>query len=134
MKDKPQGSNIILDLSIKNALEKRAQMNPKQDVILPWWFKRHTHIEYGKEAMEAFAFIMRWLQDNAPEEAENVYDESDMTQNIIINPMYVIEDDILQAFVDAGFRVMEEKDIPGQEKTDIYDRLKHGSNFSDKWH
>lgn len=133
-KTKPQSSSIILDLSIKNALEQRAQLNPKHEVILPWWFKRYTHIEYSSNQQEAYVYIMRWLQENAPEEAENIYDEADMSQNIIINPMFLIKDDILQAFSDAGFRVMEEKDLPSQEKTDIYDRLKHGSNFSDKWH
>lgn len=67
-------------------------------------------------------------------EAENVYDESDMTQNIIINPMFLVKDNIFQAFKDAGFKVMEEKDIPGNDKTDIMQRLQHGSDFSTKWH
>ena len=44
-------------------------------------------------------------------EAENVYDESDMTQNVIINPMFLVKENIFQAFHDAGFKVMEEKDI-----------------------
>lgn len=67
-------------------------------------------------------------------EAENVFDESDLTQNIIINPMFLVSENIFQAFKDAGFKVMEEKDLPSQERTDIYDRLKHGSNFNTTWH
>ena len=39
---------------------------------------------------------------------------------------------ITKGLVDAGFRVMEEDDVPKQEKTDIFERLKHGSNFNVK--
>lgn len=132
---KRQGApNIILDLSIKNALEKRAQINPQHEVILPWWFKRSTIVEYSTDQWEAYGWLMSWLQENAPMEAENVFDESDLTQNIIINPMFLIEENIFAAFKDAGFKIMEEKDIPGGEKTDIYERLQHGSNFNTQWH
>lgn len=136
MPDKKQrgAPNIILDLSIKNALEKRAQVTPSHDVVFPWWFKRSTVNEYSTDQWEAYGWLMSWLQENAPMEAENVFDESDLTQNIIINPMFLVSENIFQAFKDAGFKVMEEKDLPSQERTDIYDRLKHGSNFNTTWH
>jgi len=127
--------NIVLDLNIKNALEKRAQITPSHDIVFPWWFKRDTICEYSKDQWEAYGWLMSWLQDNAPMEAENIFDEADLTQNIIINPVFLLgKDNVMQAFKDAGFRVMEEKDLPSQEKTDIYERLKHGSNFSTQWH
>ena len=59
-----------------------------------------------------------------------------MTQNIIINPMVVIENEVMMAFHESGFKVMQEKDIPVQEKTDIAERLQGGSNFNkeQEWH
>lgn len=129
-------SNIILDLSIKNALAAQSETPHGHDVVLPWWFKRSTEGEFSHERQAAYEWLMRWLQENAPENAENVFDESDVTQNIIINPMVIIENEVMQAFHESGFKLMTEKDIPSQEKTDIFERLQGGSNFnkSQEWH
>lgn len=133
-KDKVRSSSIILDLSIKNALEKRGQMNANQDVILPWWFKRRVSVERSKEAMDAAVWLMNWLYNNAPEEAENVYCEADDSQNIVINPMILLGKEVQEAFYDAGFTLMTEDDMPEQEKGDVWERIKAGSNFNDTWH
>jgi hypothetical protein len=135
-KDKARSSSIILDLSIKNALEAKAAINKNHDVILPWWFKRKVSVNWSKEKMDAWQWVMRWLQENAPEEAENVYCEADDTQNIVINPMFILQPEIQKAFIDAGFRVMTEDDMPEQEKTDVWERILKGSNFNEDktWH
>lgn len=129
-------SNIILDLSIKNAIAAMSEAPQGHDVVLPWWFKRSTEELYSHEHQKAYEWLMRWLQENAPEQAENVFDESDMTQNVIINPMVIIENEVMMAFHESGFKLMTEKDIPAQEKTDILERLQGGSNFnqSQEWH
>lgn len=134
MTKKARSSSIILDLSIKNALEKRGQMNANQDVILPWWFKRRVSVERSKEAMDAAVWLMNWLYNNAPEEAENVYCEADDSQNIVINPMILLGKEVQEAFYDAGFKLMTEDDMPEQEKGDVWERIKAGSNFNDTWH
>lgn len=79
---------------------------------------------------------MRWLNENAPEEAEHVYDESDGSQNIVINPMIILSQEVQAAFIEAGFRVMTEDDLPESEKSDVWERILMGSNFNDdqKWH
>ena len=133
-KDKTRAASIILDLSLKNALERRGQMGATQDVVLPWWFKRRVSVERSKEAMDAAVWLMNWLYNNAPIEAENVYCEADDSQNIVINPMIVLNKQVQEAFFDAGFKLMTEDDMPSQDKTDVWDRIKGGSNFSDKWH
>lgn len=133
-KDKTRSSSIILDLSIKNALEKRGQMNANQDIILPWWFKRRVSVARSKEAMDAAVWLMNWLYNNAPEEAENVYCEADDSQNIVINPMILLGKEVQEAFYDAGFELMTEDDMPEQEKGDVWERIKAGSNFNDTWH
>jgi len=133
-KDKSRSSSIILDLNIKNALERRANINPSQEVILPWWFRRDVSHKYSSETMQALHYIIRWLNDHAPDEAEHIYCEANDTQNIIINPMIVIAPRILEAFGDAGFKVMTEDDVPIDETTDIKERLLSGSNFSNEWH
>ncbi len=138
MKDdeKKKAPSIILDLSIKNALAKRGQVTPHHDTILPWWFKRSTAVVLSKERQDALAWLMRWLNENAPEEAEHVYDESDCSQNIVINPMIILSQEVQAAFVEAGFRVMTEDDLPESEKSDIWERIISGSNFNEdqKWH
>jgi len=134
LKNKARSSSIILDLSIKKALERRGEVQPSQDVILPWWFKRECTPVRSKETQQAYAFVMRWLNENAPEQAENVYCEADDTQNIVINPMYLIEPTIQAAFLDAGFRLITEDELPDKEKSDVWERIKAGSNFSDQWH
>lgn len=136
MTKKSKSSSIILDLSIKNALAKRGQLNPKQDAILPWWFKRDTAVALSHERVEAFKWLMRWLNENAPVEAEHVYDESDGSQNIVINPMIILSQEVQAAFIEAGFRVMTEDDLPESEKSDIWERIAMGSNFNEdqKWH
>lgn len=129
-------ANIILNLSIKNAIAAMSEAPKDHDVVLPWWFKRSAEEVFSHEARKAYEWIMRWLQENAPEAAENVFDESDMTQNIIINPMVIIENEVMEAFHVSGFKVMQEKDIPAQERTDIFERLQGGSNFNpeQEWH
>jgi hypothetical protein len=133
-KDKARSSSIILDLSIKSALERRAGISPRQEVILPWWFRREVSHKYSQEVMEAMHFLMDWLNENAPDAVEHIYCEANDTQNIIINPVTIIEPRILEAFGDAGFKIMTEDDMPASETTDIKERLLAGSNFSDKWH
>lgn len=134
MTKKARSSSIILDLSIKNALEKRAGVSPQAETILPWWFKRKVSVERSKEAIDAAGWLMNWLYNNAPEEAENVYCEADDTQNIVINPMVILSQEVQAAFVDAGFELMSEDDMPNQDKTDWWERIKAGSNFNDQWH
>jgi len=133
MKDKTRSSSIILDLSIKAAIERKQHNTPDHEVILPWWFKRSVCAPLSKERYEAFTWLMRWLHDNAPEEAENIYCETDSSQNIVINPMIILAPEVQAAFVDAGFKLMGEEDMPSKEKTDIWERLRAGSNFSNKW-
>jgi len=133
MKDKARSSSIILDLSIKAALERQQHNTPDHEVILPWWFKRSVDTILSKERYEAFTWLMRWLYDNAPQEAENIYSESDCSQNIIINPMVILSPEVQSAFIDSGFKLMGEEDMPSQDKTDIWERLRSGSNFSNTW-
>lgn len=134
MKDKRKSSSVILDLSIKAAIERQQHNTPDQEVILPWWFKRDVDAPLSKERYEAFTWLMRWLYDNAPQEAENIYSESDGSQNIVINPMIIITKEVQEAFTDAGFKLMGEEDMPDKDKTDIWERLRSGSNFSNTWH
>ena len=134
MKDKARSSSIILDLSIKQALERRQQNTPSHEIILPWWFKRQVNEVLSKERYDALKWLMRWLYDNAPEEAENVYCEADCSQNIVINPMVIISAEVQAAFIEAGFKLMGEEDMPKQEDSDIWERLRSGSNFSEPWH
>ena len=129
-----KGPAIVLDLNLKRALEARAQQDNRHQVILPWWFKRECSVKRSHEATKAFAWLMRWLYHNAPEEAENVYCEADDSQNIVINPMVIINPEVLDAFKEAGFRLCTEEDMPTQEKTDWWERVKAGSNFSNEWH
>lgn len=131
---KKKAANIILDLSIKKALETRGEVGPNHDVILPWWFKRNVEEPLSKERMEALQWAMNWLHRNAPEESEHIYSESDGSQNIVINPMVLVKKDIQEALFDAGFKLMTEEDLPEHERTDVWDRIRAGSNFSDKWH
>ena len=137
MANKPKSSSIILDLSVKNALEVRANLGKKvNEVILPWWFKRDVEVVLSHERQAAFAWLMRWLNENAPEEAEHVYSESDGSQNIVINPGVILDQEVQAAFVQAGFKVMTEEDMPDQDKTDVWERILKGSNFNEdqKWH
>lgn len=129
-----KGPAIILNMSVKQALEAKAQVGTDHKIILPWWFKRECSVKRSHEAIKAFAWLMRWLYENAPAEAENVYCEADDSQNIVINPVVVLEKDVLDAFHAAGFRIVTEDELPTKEKTDVLERLKAGSNFSNEWH
>jgi len=133
-KDKDKSSSIILDLSIKQAIERRQHNTPDHQVILPWWFKRNVEEPLSKERYEALTWLMRWLYDNAPEETENIYSETDCSQNIVINPMVIISKEVQEAFTESGFKLIGEADMPDQDKNDIWERLHAGNNFSEPWH
>ncbi len=133
MTKKPKAPAIIIDFSVKRALEQRAQLKPNQDVILPWWFQRDLSEKRSREANQAFAFVMNWFRLHAPEEVEHVYCEGSDTQNIVINPTHIIHANILNALRDAGFRLITEDEMPKQQKTDIWERIVRGSNFNTRW-
>ena len=134
MKDKRKSSSVILDISIKAAIERQQHNTPDHEVILPWWIKRDVDAPLSKERYDAFTWLMRWLYENAPQEAENIYCETDSSQNIVINPMVIISKEVQEAFTDAGFKLMGEEDMPDKDKTDVWERLHAGSNFSEPWH